>query len=112
MKLKRNEIAAIKNVARIVNPKLKEKDRKLREIAKLQDEINVINDEIKVWEQGIKNMTGFGIEELVEREVVNGKTNFKVREDVLEEETDAVEKEVVGEEVINPIVEPETNNIF
>jgi hypothetical protein len=86
MKLTRSQIAAIKRVAATVQPDLNKKYKKLKEIEKLQEEIQEIDHNIAVWDQGIRNLTGVGIEELVEKEIINGNTKYKVREDILEEE--------------------------
>lgn len=86
MKLTRSQIAAIKRVAATVQPDLNKKYKKLKEIEKLQEEIQEIDHNIAVWDQGIRNLTGVGIEELVEKETINGNTKYKVREDILEEE--------------------------
>ena len=85
MKLSRSDIAAIKSVAGIINPKLKERERYRKEIETLTGKIETIENEIKVWEQGVRNITGLGIEEIVEKEIVNGKTKFKIREGIFEE---------------------------
>lgn len=111
MKLTRNEIAAIKRVAATVQPLLKRKDKINGQIENLEHEKNKIDEEIKVWEQGIRNLTGRGIEELVERETVNGSTRYIVKEGLLEEEEQPVEtvNEETGEIIIG---EPRTVDIF
>lgn len=88
MKLTRSEIAAVKRVAATCEPIMKKKDKIRKKIEELTAEVEALNGEIQVWEQGIKNLTGYGVEELVEREVVNGSTRFKVREDLLDEQVD------------------------
>ena len=80
----------------------------MQEIVNLKIEIDALEAEIAVWDQGIKNLTGYGVEQLVEKEVVNGNTRFKVREDILEE--DAAAETTQTEEPAT--TEPETNNIF
>ena len=100
MKLTRNEIAAIKRVAATVQPDLNKKVKKQKEIAKLQEEIMEIDNKIAVWDQGIRNLTGLSVEQLVEREIVNGVTRFKIREDLLEVDEQGSS--------IQPAFEPET----
>ena len=106
MKLKRSQIAAIKRVAMTVQPSLKKKDKLNQQIAKIQQEIAGIDEDIHVWEQGIRNLTGFGIEELVEREVVNGQTRFIVKEDILEEDDETVAEPEQGT-IFTPVIENE-----
>lgn len=96
MKLNRNEIAAIKRVAATCEPIMKKKDKIRRKISELEKEIESLNREIQVWEQGIKNLTGYGVEELVVRKNVNGVTKFEVREDLLEEETEETPEQIDG----------------
>ena len=96
MKLTRSQIAAIKRVAATVQPDLNRKSKKLKEIEKLQDEITEIDNNIAVWDQGIRNLTGVGIEELVEKETVNGKTNYKIKESILEEQAEETQNEEVS----------------
>lgn len=109
MKLKRNEIAAIKRVAATVQPYLKKKDKINGQIKELENEKAKLDDAIHVWEQGIRNLTGFGIEELVERETVNGQTRFIVKEDLLEIEEEPVTEEVQEEpSTPTPIVEEQS----
>ena len=118
MKLKRNEIAAIKRVAATVQPLLNKKDKLKQQIADLQRQLDEKDAEIRVWEQGIRNLTGFGIEELVTKEVVNGNTRFIVREDILEEEPEETAKGWTMEpaeeisEPMEPISEEQENNLF
>lgn len=103
MKLTRSEIAAVKRVAATCEPIMKKKDKIRKKIEELTAEVEALNGEIQVWEQGIKNLTGYGVEELVERETINGVTKFKVREDLLDEQAEE-----------NPINESRSNddNIF
>lgn len=113
MKLTRSQIAAIKRVAATVQPDLNKKYKKLKEIEKLQEEIQEIDHNIAVWDQGIRNLTGVGIEELVEKETINGSTKYKVREDILEEEE--TEQEQVDKRVDGPVLDesqPDDNNHF
>ena len=113
MKLTRSEIAAVKRVAATCEPIMKKKDKIRKKIEELTAEVEALNGEIQVWEQGIKNLTGYGVEELVEREVVNGSTRFKVREDLLEEQ--AEETPVLpGFENEEPVTESneQNNDIF
>lgn len=108
MKLTRSQIAAIKRVAATVQPDLNKKYKKLKEIEKLQEEIQEIDHNIAVWDQGIRNLTGVGIEELVEKETINGNTKYKVREDILEEEDGPVQEPEQHETIYNE----ENNNLF
>lgn len=120
MKLTRSQIAAIKRVAATVQPDLNKKSKKLKEIEKLQNEIKEIDHNIAVWDQGIRNLTGVGIEELVEKETVNGSTKYRVREDILEiDEQQEMQFPQEPEEPEEPeeVEEPEEheneqNNIF
>lgn len=114
MKLKRSEIAAIKRVAATVQPDLNKKYKKLKEIERLREEIKEIENNIAVWDQGIRNLTGVGVEELVEREVVNGQTRFKIKEDILEveEQAEAQAEEPQEEQKAEQEQEQEPLNIF
>lgn len=108
MKLTRSQIAAIKRVAATVQPDLNKKYKKLKEIERLQNEIQEIDHNIAVWDQGIRNLTGVGIEELVEKETINGNTKYKVREDILEEEEETVQEPEQQGTVFNE----ENNSLF
>jgi predicted transcriptional regulator len=108
MKLTRSQIAAIKRVAATVQPDLNKKYKKLKEIERLQNEIQEIDHNIAVWDQGIRNLTGVGIEELVEKETINGSTKYKVREDILEEEEETVQEPEQQGTVFNE----ENNSLF
>lgn len=100
MKLTRSEIAAVKRVAATCEPIMKKKDKIRKKIEELTAEIEALNGEIQVWEQGIKNLTGYGVEELVERETVNGVTKFKVREDLLDEQVEEEQKDEIQEPAV------------
>lgn len=112
MKLTRSQIAAIKRVAATVQPDLNKKYKKLKEIERLQNEIQEIDHNIAVWDQGIRNLTGVGIEELVEKETINGNTKYKVREDILEEEEEQVQEQVQEPEQQGTVFNEENNSLF
>lgn len=67
----RNFIASMKRIARNVAPLVREKEKLQREIAVNKKRINEIDEDIAGNEVSIRRTTGYGVMDLVKREVVD-----------------------------------------
>ena len=123
-KFNRNFIASMKRIARNVAPKVKERERLVKEIEAKQARIAELNEDIAGEETSIRRKTGYGVMDLIKREVVDtgkvdkktGKpikdTQFNLRypdtilppEDEGDKEVSPVESELpfMTEDVMNP----------
>lgn len=74
----RNFIASMKRIARNVAPKVKERERLVKEIEAKQARIAELNEDIAGEETSIRRKTGYGVMDLIKREVVDtGKVDKK-----------------------------------
>ena len=70
--------AAIKRTAQNVWPNVSKKQKLEKKVKEMQDEIEVLQQQIETDAASIKTMTGYSIEDLMERVVVDtGKLNEK-----------------------------------
>lgn len=77
-KFNRNFIASMKRIARNVAPKVKERERLVKEIEAKQARIAELNEDIAGEETSIRRKTGYGVMDLIKREVVDtGKVDKK-----------------------------------
>lgn len=67
----RNFIASMKRIARNVAPLVREKEKLQREIAANEKRISEIDEDIAGNEVSIRRTTGYGVMDLVKREVVD-----------------------------------------
>lgn len=106
----RNFIASMKRVARNIASSVKEKGKLEREISEKQARIAEITKEIEESEATIRRKTGYGVMDLVKREVVdtgkvdkNGKPIKDTQFNLIYPETVVPPVEAESDEEVSPI---------
>lgn len=71
-----DQFMAVKRVAQAVNPLISKRNKADKALKKAQEEYNSYNEQIEALQAGIKQIVGFGVEELVKK-VIEPATNDK-----------------------------------
>lgn len=69
-----DEFQSVKRVAQACNPLMMKREKVKQKIAALAAEYKSYDNQIQALEAGIKQLTGFRVEELVRKEIEAGKT--------------------------------------